>query len=440
MSEHKIQFVLRQHTPIIQFQHNQAGATLRPSELKSKLDRFIIGKLTDCFSAKADARLEAFKKHEHAGWLKRKEKAEHPAMDYQVKVDVLEELEGVRPYEQIPQRYPGFFANMGRGNEKYFCFHKFVVVGISSRQKSLIDYIEQHFIGFLFQTNFGTRQSKGFGSYFLVQPPEGFLQAAPRFSFDVDTSRQQGEMERVKELFRMVDLFYRSLRSGVNNSKMDGFYFKSMLWWYLKQKGLQWDKKTIKQQFYASSEDSEKRNRKNAQDKDTPLFYEEVRKQTANTPSGQEEETHLLWRDLLGLSSEQSWFAYDKDTVNKDHKKDDIKRFKSTLFFKPLRTGPDSYRVFFDVPLPLRQAFRGERQDVADAEILGEWFIIGSSNLRRNFSLPFPESFDFDDFFRTAFSTDIEQHVHPSNRGKGYDFRDLKTIYHSLKAQLNHVR
>lgn len=48
MSEHQHSFILRQHTPMIHFQHKQAGATLRPSELKSKLDRFIIGKLTDC--------------------------------------------------------------------------------------------------------------------------------------------------------------------------------------------------------------------------------------------------------------------------------------------------------------------------------------------------------------------------------------------------------
>ena len=37
-----LKFTLKQHTPLIHFQHDQAGATLRASEVKPKLDRFII--------------------------------------------------------------------------------------------------------------------------------------------------------------------------------------------------------------------------------------------------------------------------------------------------------------------------------------------------------------------------------------------------------------
>ncbi|MBK9152255.1 MAG: hypothetical protein IPM26_15270 [Saprospiraceae bacterium] len=40
----QITFALRQHTPIIHFQHEQEGATLRATELKPKLDLFIIKK------------------------------------------------------------------------------------------------------------------------------------------------------------------------------------------------------------------------------------------------------------------------------------------------------------------------------------------------------------------------------------------------------------
>ena len=42
---YKIEFTLKQHTPIIHFQHDQDGATLRATEVKPKLDRFIIEKL-----------------------------------------------------------------------------------------------------------------------------------------------------------------------------------------------------------------------------------------------------------------------------------------------------------------------------------------------------------------------------------------------------------
>ena len=40
----KLEFTLRQHTPMIHFQSDQAGATLRATELKPKLDRYLIEK------------------------------------------------------------------------------------------------------------------------------------------------------------------------------------------------------------------------------------------------------------------------------------------------------------------------------------------------------------------------------------------------------------
>ena len=39
---YRLQVKLKQHTPLIHFQWNQKGATLRASELKPKLDKFIM--------------------------------------------------------------------------------------------------------------------------------------------------------------------------------------------------------------------------------------------------------------------------------------------------------------------------------------------------------------------------------------------------------------
>ena len=44
MSNFKLTFKLKQHTPLIHFQHDQTGATLRATELKPKLDRFLVEK------------------------------------------------------------------------------------------------------------------------------------------------------------------------------------------------------------------------------------------------------------------------------------------------------------------------------------------------------------------------------------------------------------
>ena len=40
----KLTVKLKQHTPLIHFQHDQDGATLRATELKPKLDKFLIEK------------------------------------------------------------------------------------------------------------------------------------------------------------------------------------------------------------------------------------------------------------------------------------------------------------------------------------------------------------------------------------------------------------
>lgn len=43
----KLSYKLQQQTPLIHFQYNQSGATLRASEVKPKLDKFIISKLRE---------------------------------------------------------------------------------------------------------------------------------------------------------------------------------------------------------------------------------------------------------------------------------------------------------------------------------------------------------------------------------------------------------
>ena len=42
---YQLVFQLKQHTPMLHFQHDQTGATLRATELKPKLDLYIMRKL-----------------------------------------------------------------------------------------------------------------------------------------------------------------------------------------------------------------------------------------------------------------------------------------------------------------------------------------------------------------------------------------------------------
>ena len=66
---------LKQHTPLIHFQHDQDGATLRASEVKPKLDKYILGKLNQ----------EEKKQGESEGWIKGKGK-DKEWLDYKMSI------------------------------------------------------------------------------------------------------------------------------------------------------------------------------------------------------------------------------------------------------------------------------------------------------------------------------------------------------------------
>ena len=89
-SKYKLCFKLKQHTPIIHFQADQKGATLRASELKPKLDRFLIdkvGMLDDNGKPK-----EKYKSWFIGGGKK------HLALDYKVKIEANNNLKYYLPY------------------------------------------------------------------------------------------------------------------------------------------------------------------------------------------------------------------------------------------------------------------------------------------------------------------------------------------------------
>ena len=58
---------------------------------------------------------------------------------------------------------------MGDGKDKFFVTaeNNKVDIEILSFDKKILDAINKYFAEFLMKTNFGTRQSKGFGSFYL---------------------------------------------------------------------------------------------------------------------------------------------------------------------------------------------------------------------------------------------------------------------------------
>ncbi len=112
MSKYKLKFKLKQHTPIIHFQYDQSGATLRASELKPKLDKFLIEKLGLTKKITIDSKEKEVPKSEYKHWFIDEGK-EHLALNYKVKINTKNTHINNKEI-QSRDRIPNFFANMGK--------------------------------------------------------------------------------------------------------------------------------------------------------------------------------------------------------------------------------------------------------------------------------------------------------------------------------------
>lgn len=123
---------LRQHTPLIQFQADQEGATLRASEVKPRLDKFI----------KSIISYEQYKQ-----WIKDEDK---PSLKYQMRID-----------RQSMVRIEKNIIN----ETKNLCLFSGIIITIKSQHYDLIEIIKNNICNFFIINNFGFRQSKGYGSF-----------------------------------------------------------------------------------------------------------------------------------------------------------------------------------------------------------------------------------------------------------------------------------
>ena len=139
---------LKQHTPLIHFQPLQYEANLRASEVKPKFDKFIISK---GFTLKKE-------------WTHGKEPY---SLNYKMKIyPVLDNND-----KKIIDKLPMFFGNktgIAKIDKKQgVCYSKGIYIEFITREKEIMTLIMEHIIAFLFYTNFGNRQSKGYGSYYI---------------------------------------------------------------------------------------------------------------------------------------------------------------------------------------------------------------------------------------------------------------------------------
>ena len=374
---HKLTISLKQHTPLIHFQHDQDGATLRASEVKPKLDRFILNKLSSEERAKG---LEE-------GWIKKKN--EKVWLDYRIKIEKTNVVtwdfsrdtgrldQNRRP---IIEQMPLFFGNMHRRDDvnfvpkkMTFC-HTPIKISFFSISDTLIKKITDGLYSFFLLNNFGTRQSKGFGSF--MPETSNVSEILPcshaKFNWDLPNETQFGDWGCFYDLFTAIDLFYKTLRSGLNQNNV---YLKSLMYFYALDVGEYWDKRTIRYEFRHFTPNRENDRGEQADMKNDGNHSKDIAR---------------LYRDMLGLSSVQTWRKYDNDVITKDHVTDcpnnKIDRFKSPILIKPIY-----HNGKFDVLLI---------PSIIPNAYLNADFTISSNNRRQSFQMRTPTSFDTDDFLQ----------------------------------------
>jgi len=230
MSKYELKFTLEQHTPIIHFQSEQSGATLRATELKPKLDRFLI---------------EQFEK-ERIDYTDFLISGQERALDYKVKI----EAKG-KNHIGIPKAYVNsrketdlsvYQAPYFSDSLTVFTDEK-INVTIKSFNSELVKKIEKYIDYIFIFENFGTRQSKGFGSFLREDISDNEINKI--LSNHQNEVFLLGNYGDYKQAFLTIDSFYKELKMGINKP-----YKKSLLFKYMCSKhNIGWEKKFLKNKF-----------------------------------------------------------------------------------------------------------------------------------------------------------------------------------------------
>lgn len=234
---------LKQHTPLIHFQHDQYGATLRASEVKPKLDKFLLRELGGDKGYE-----EGFKIAKEKGWLvEKKGKHPHPALDYKMRIisdedsripDVHLRVNRNRESKWTTEDFPLLLANMGGRDTSdelmNFSMSKEVKVHLLMKDDALYEKLKELIPKFIATTNFGQRSNKGFGS-FTVKSIDSLIYEDPWEFMDEDTLYMEYRLhENVYDdddmylldnqqiVFEIIDRFWKGLRNKVNKDRKIG--------------------------------------------------------------------------------------------------------------------------------------------------------------------------------------------------------------------------
>lgn len=454
-SKFKVEFTLKQHTPIIHFQSDQVGATLRASELKPKFDGFL----------KKVAFNDEFEEYKTflIGYDENKSQTKKDfdgkeAFNYKVTIinqnlnyqTITKQIKKYNKKEKIEkienEGFPTFFATMGnewKNSPKLFSYTNEIKIYVITQNTNLLNKIKENFANFIFQTNFGTRQSKGFGSFSVIKidnKPFETIFNYPNFLINLNSinpkvfphvkylEEPDNYYLMQKRLFSVIEIFYKTLRSGINLSFGEKFYFKSLIFAFAKSKNITWDKKYFKKEFLGNENNSILKQREDHNNPDI-LNFKDDNNQV------------FLVRDLMGLATTQEWMSYklrvrhpkEKDRFNGQIiNENNVKRFKSPLIIKPIQLNDNQFQIYLILNDINKNIFN---EKITLLNTYDEGFGKNKKEIISNqiHNLSFWNDFTLESFFDYITNTvDINKHVNIKFHQHPY-FKLIIDIYTQLK-------
>lgn len=340
MNDWQKDYKLVQHTPLIHFQHSEPHACLRATEVKPKLDRFLIEQLE-----KDDRFGDGRWKKWFVG------DGSQQSFDYMMRITPnSEQVERTQSIERAIARaehrppnasfheiHKNYFGNMASGNNiqdtirKTFKESLFYKDGLTLTIRcfipELLTLIDEHIRGFFMMHNFGTRQRKGFGSFTVdinTQPnaPKGF-DLVGKYCPNAYYCKLDGNVN-ADALLDAVWVISAFLRSGFNRG--EGNYVRGFVFRYFQREKnpLANDKAFVKQQVLHN-------------------VYNEATRGEHRRFYGNNVRYRYV-RGLLGTNENSRFCRAPRGETREDrtvhniyiHSAEGVERFPSPLLFKPI--------------------------------------------------------------------------------------------------------
>ncbi len=399
-----------QDTPMWHFQGAFDDCCLRATEVKPKLDRFLLAKL-DKGELSVNGCALTSRDDVPSTWWANEDKT---AFNYKMRISAesrsiiesqvpdLDRRTGQQKTDRngkpvFRNLYPIYFARVGAdetGDMELVRMSGIRVELIVSDDR-LAECIAPIIPAFFASHSFGARQDKGFGCFRVSGAGSTGQLSGASYYFIVPACNNSED--KYQSLFQHINYFHKVIRSGVNER---GCYVKSMMYHYAKDKGDDWDKPVIRTAFNFRNvlyrficgdvhiDELYDMDRRKVTNRDGSI------KPVRNSLSDEYERNRELmgkknlYRDALGLSTSQDWISYGNKVKTSLHGNENEEvRFKSPVDYRPVPTTDGGFIVYIiihELPNELKRATfdiscdksreRLEEMKISDAISISDYF------------------------------------------------------------------